>query len=390
MNKLSMRNKILSTFTLTTILFFIFTCVFKSLIFFALLIISSILLFVVIKDITQKKHALLINYPLVARLRWLFEDERSKIQQYFIENDVNGTPYSREKRSDIYQKSKLEINTTPFGTQLDVYAPGYEFATHSMYPTNSKLIEEPRIIIGSDLCGKPYSASVFNISAMSYGALSDAAIRALNGGAKLGNFYHNTGEGGLSPYHLEGGGDLCYQIGTGYFGCGKTVNGERQFDETAFKKTISSSACIKMVELKLSQGAKPGHGGILPASKNTEEIANIRGIEPNVDVVSPPYHSAFHDADSMIDFIYKLRFLSDGLPIGIKLCIGKTEEFIDLVDTMTLRNIYPDFITVDGGEGGTGAAPFIFTNNVGMPLNDALIFVHETLTNRGRLIRFVN
>ena len=372
------RDRVLYFFIILTILSGIILCLHQSVTIVALFLFSLICLGVVLHDINQTKHALLRNYPLVGRLRWVFEHERSKIQQYFIENDINGTPYNREKRSDIYQKAKADINTTPFGTQLDVYAPGYEFAAHSMYPTKTKLVPEPRVIIGSNLCKKPYSASIFNISAMSYGALSDAAIRALNGGAKLGNFYHNTGEGGLSPYHLENGGDLCYQIGTGYFGCGKTIDGERVFDETSFKKTISSSN-VKMVELKLSQGAKPGHGGILPASKNTEEIAAIRGIEPNVDIVSPPYHSAFHDAHSLLNFIYKLRFLSNGLPIGIKLCIGKEKEFEELVSAMYISEIYPDFITVDGGEGGTGAAPLIFTNSVGMPLNDALKFVNKTL-----------
>jgi glutamate synthase domain-containing protein 2 len=334
-------------------------------------------LIVVIHDIFQTKHALLKNYPLIARLRWLFESERSKIQQYFIEHDTNGTPYNREKRSDVYQKAKGEINTTPFGTQLDVYKEGYEFLGHSMYPKDISLIEEPRVTIGGPDCRYPYSASIFNISAMSYGALSDAAVRALNGGAKLGNFYHNTGEGGLSPYHLQGG-DLCFQIGTGYFGAGKTVDGKRMFDETAFLKTLNAST-VKMVEVKMSQGAKPGHGGILPASKNTQEIADIRGVEPHVDVMSPPYHTAFTNPKELLYFINDLRNLSKGLPIGIKLCLGDESEFHSLCFHMKALKIYPDFITIDGGEGGTGAAPIVFTNNVGMPLVDALIFVNQTL-----------
>jgi glutamate synthase domain-containing protein 2 len=246
-----------------------------------------------------------------------------------------------------------------------------------MYPKDISEVIEPRITIGGPDCRKPYSASIFNISAMSYGALSDAAVRALNGGSKLGNFYHNTGEGGLSPHHLEGG-DLCFQIGTGYFGAGKTVDGKRVFDENTFLKTLNAST-IKMVEIKMSQGAKPGHGGILPSSKNTQEIADIRGVQPHIDVMSPPYHSAFSNPKELLYFINDLRTLSRGLPIGIKMCLGNENEFYSLVTTMKELNIHPDFITIDGGEGGTGAAPIVFTNNVGMPLIDALIFVNKTL-----------
>ena len=340
-------------------------------------ILSATCLVIVIKDIRQTKHALLRNYPLIARLRWVFEDERSKIQQYFIEDDVNGTPYNREKRSDVYQKAKGQINTTPFGTQLDVYEKGYEFIKHSMFPKDIKDIDEPRVTIGSSLCKQPYSASILNISAMSYGALSEAAVKALAAGAKLGNFYHNTGEGGLSPFHLQGN-DVCFQIGTGYFGAGKTVDGKRYFDEYAFLKNVSNPS-VKMIELKLSQGAKPGHGGILPASKNTEQIAEIRGVEPHVDVMSPPYHTAFYDSESMIMFIQRLRELSGGKPVGIKMCIGDESEVFLLLTMMSMMKIYPDFITVDGGEGGTGAAPIVFTNNIGMPLVDALTFLDKSL-----------
>jgi glutamate synthase domain-containing protein 2 len=338
---------------------------------------SAMCLVVVIKDVRQTRHALLRNYPLIARLRWIFEDERSKIQQYFIEDDVNGTPYNREKRSDVYQKAKGDINTTPFGTQLDVYEKGYEFIKHSMFPKDIKDVEEPRVTIGSSLCKQPYSASILNISAMSYGALSEAAVRALAAGAGLGNFYHNTGEGGLSPYHLQGN-DVCFQIGTGYFGAGKTVDGKRYFDEYAFLKNVNNPS-VKMIELKLSQGAKPGHGGILPASKNTEEIAEIRGVEPNVDVMSPPYHTAFYDSESMIMFIQTLRELSGGKPVGIKMCVGDESEVFLLLTMMSSMRIFPDFITVDGGEGGTGAAPIVFTNNIGMPLVDALTFLDKSL-----------
>jgi glutamate synthase domain-containing protein 2 len=374
---MSIRNKIITVFVTLALVLLGLSWFFKNIVIGLLAVMSIIGVVMVIHDINQTQHALLRNYPLLARLRWFFEDERSKIQQYFIEHDTNGTPYNREKRSDVYQKAKGEINTTPFGTQLDVYKEGYEFVGHSMYPKNISEVLEPRVTIGGENCRYPYSASIFNISAMSYGALSDAAVRALNGGAKLGGFYHNTGEGGLSPYHLQGG-DVCFQIGTGYFGAGKTVDGKRIFDETTFMKTLNAST-IKMVEIKLSQGAKPGHGGILPASKNTQEIADIRGVEPHVDVMSPPYHSAFSNPKELLYFINDLRNLSKGLPIGIKLCIGDESEFHSLCFHMKALKIYPDFITIDGGEGGTGAAPIVFTNNVGMPLVDALIFVNQTL-----------
>lgn len=370
------RKKLLLFFTTVTFFFGIVTYLYFHWFLFILLIFFTSCLLVIFYDIFQKKHALLRNFPLVGRLRWVFEHERSKIQQYFIENDTNGTPYSREKRSDIYQKAKKENNTTPFGTQLNVYEKGYEFIKHSMFPISLELVEEPLVKIGSDSCLKPYTASIFNISAMSYGALSGVAIQALNGGAKLGNFYHNTGEGGISPHHLQNNGDLCFQIGTGYFGCGSTFDGKRYFNAAEFLKTINGSPSIKMIEIKLSQGAKPGHGGVLPASKNTLEIAEVRGIEPNIDVLSPPFHTSFNDNKSMLFFIERIRKISGGLPIGIKFCLGDTKDFENLVSEMKSSNIFPDFITIDGGEGGTGAAPIIFTNHVGMPLFDAIKFVH--------------
>lgn len=348
-----------------------------------LALISAIGLCVVIKDIRQTRHALLRNYPLIARLRWIFEHERSKIQQYFIEHDTNGTPYNREKRADVYQKAKGEINSTPFGTQLNTYETGYEFLKHSMFPVPVEKVKPLRRLVGSSKCKFPYDASIFNISAMSYGALSEAAVRALNAGASIGKFYQNTGEGGLSPYHKQGG-DIVFQFGTGYFGCGITSNGQRLFSSDKFLETLkSANGAIKMVEIKLSQGAKPGHGGILPASKNTQEIATIRGVEPNTDVMSPPYHTAFNDADSMLDFIEHLRVLTGGLPIGIKLCLGEEVEFENLVFRMVAKNSYPDFITIDGGEGGTGAAPLVFSNHIGMPLYDALKFVNTKLKEHG-------
>lgn len=376
------RNRILSFFIVLSIVLATSSILLSSIILGVLSFLSLYGLFIVVRDITQTKHSLLKNYPLIGRLRWVFEHERSKIQQYFIEDDKNGTPYNREKRSDVYQKSKNDVNTTPFGTQLDLYQKGYEYIKHSMYPKSIDMVNKPTVVFGSKFITKPYTTSIFNISAMSYGSLSDAAVKSLNGGAKLGGFFQNTGEGGISPYHLENGGDLCFQIGTGYFGAGKTINGVRYFDEDAFIKSASLDS-VKMIEIKLSQGAKPGHGGILPAKKNTKEIADIRGVEPGVDVMSPPYHTAFNDPKSMMEFVTKLRQLSGGKPIGIKLCIGDEKEVSDLIDTMKKMDMYPDFITIDGSEGGTGAAPLVFTNNIGTPLIDSLVFVNKKLKSVG-------
>lgn len=380
------KNKILGLFILLTLtsLGFSFLLRDTQILFIPLtaLLISVLCLAVVIKDMIQTKHSLLRNYPLLGRIRWVFEHERSKIQQYFIENDTNGTPYNREARSDVYQKAKKAINTTPFGTQVDVYEKGYEFIKHSLYPKDHKTISEPRIHFGSKFCTQPYNASIFNVSAMSYGALSDAAVMAINGGAKIDNFFQNTGEGGLSKYHLESGGDICFQVGTGYFGAGRTINGKRYFDEDEFKKNALLKS-VRLIEIKLSQGAKPGHGGILPAKKNTPEIAAIRGIEPGVDVMSPPFHTAFSNPTEMLKFVKKLRQLSGGKPIGIKMCVGDEGEVKELIETMRKTNTYPDFITIDGGEGGTGAAPLVFTNSIGTPLVDGLILVDTLLKSNG-------
>lgn len=284
---------------------------------------------VFIHDLIQTKHSILRNYPLLGRLRFLFESERSKIQQYAIEDDINGKPINRERRSDIYQKAKQDINTVPFGTQLNVYAEGYEHINHSQYPIDYKKIKEPRNLIGSKFCKYPYSASIFNISGMSFGALSNAAVTALNKGAKLGNFHHTTGEGGLSPYHLQGG-DLCFQFGTGYFGAGVTKDGIRYFNDEVFRKNASHPN-VKLIEVKMSQGAKPGHGGVLPAKKNTPEIASIRNTESGVDVISQPFHTAFNSAETLVDFIHRLRVLSGYKPVGIKMCVGNKQEFEELI-----------------------------------------------------------
>ena len=327
-------------------------------------------------DMYQAKHAIMRNFPIFGRGRYVMEDLRPKIYQYFIESNTNGTPISRIYRNVVYQRAKQELDTSPFGTELNVYEEGYEWMNHSIAAKSHDDIDHhPTVKIGSPQCKQPYDCSIFNVSAMSFGSLSSAAIRALNGGAKIGGFAHNTGEGGISPYHLEHKGDLIWQVGTGYFGCRDL---EGNFSPDLFKQ----NACrpeVKMVELKLSQGAKPGHGGILPAKKNTPEIAKIRNVEQGTAVLSPPYHTAFNSPKGLVEFVDQMRELSGGKPIGIKLCIGKKSEFVSLCKAMVETGIYIDFIAVDGGEGGTGAAPIEFANYVGTPLREGLAFVHDTL-----------
>jgi glutamate synthase domain-containing protein 2 len=331
-----------------------------------------------IYDIFQTKHTLLRNYPIIGHLRYLLEMIRPEMQQYFIENEIDGRPFSRDQRSVIYQRAKGELDTAPFGTQLQLYQQGAEWIEHTLNKT-VQVDHDPRVIIGNEQCSQPYSSSRYNISAMSYGSLSKNAVLALNKGAKSGNFSHNTGEGGLSPYHLEGGGDIVWQIGTGYFGC---RNHDGTFNDGLFaEKSVLKN--VKMIEIKLSQGAKPGHGGILPAVKVTDEIVAIRHVLKGNDVISPPWHSEFSTPLEMMDFIQKLRRLSGGKPVGIKLCIGKHSEFLSICQAMIQKNIYPDFITVDGAEGGTGAAPREFTNHVGTPLDDGLNFAHNCLLGFG-------
>ncbi len=303
---------------------------------------------------------------------------RPEIQQYFVESDTDGAPIPREIRSVVYQRAKLETDTLPFGTQLNVYAQGYEWIAHSLSPKHVDP-HDLRITVGGPSCKKPYLASIFNISAMSYGAISKNAVLALNGGAKLGGFYQNTGEGGVSPYHLSEGGDLVWQIGTGYFGA---RNNAGEFCPQTFSD-MARHQNIKMIEIKLSQGAKPSHGGLLPAAKITPEIVKIRKVEPGKDIVSPPAHKAFSTPLELLQFVQKLRDLSDGKPVGFKLCIGQQSEFIGICKAMIESQIMPDFITVDGGEGGTGAAPLEFSNHVGVPLEEGLSFVHNILVGFG-------
>ncbi|MEO5585418.1 MAG: FMN-binding glutamate synthase family protein [Flavobacteriales bacterium] len=332
-----------------------------------------------IYNMVQTRHTILRNFPVIGYMRYALEFIAPEIQQYFIERHTDGRPFSRQQRSLVYQRAKNVGDTVPFGTQLDINAANYEGIRHTIYPKEVPA-DPPRIKIGGEYCKKPYMASLLNVSAMSFGALSDRAVLALNTGARKGGFYHNTGEGGLSDHHLKPGGDLVWQIGTGYFGC-RTKEGN--FDPELFRTKVAENHQVRMIELKISQGAKPGHGGVLPAVKNSKEIARIRHIEPHTTVLSPPGHSAFTDADGFLRFISQLRELSGGLPVGFKLCIGRTDEFTELCEKMVSSGIRPDFITVDGAEGGTGASPLEFTDSVGMPIEPALMFVRRTLERFG-------
>jgi glutamate synthase domain-containing protein 2 len=332
------------------------------------------LIIVGVHDLIQTRHAILRNYPIIGHLRFFFEKIRPEMRQYFFEGDTDGRPFPRERRAIVYQRAKLDLDKKPFGTQGDVYAEGHEWLLHSIAPAPiAKHLF--RVSIGGPDCTQPYDASVLNISAMSYGALSANAIRALNLGAKLGNFAHDTGEGSVSPYHREAGGDLIWEIGSGYFGC-RNLDGT--FSDEKFVATASDPQ-IKMIEIKISQGAKPGHGGVLPGAKVTSEIAKIRGVKEGVDCISPAAHSAFSTPLELIKFIGHLRKLSGGKPIGFKLCIGHRTEFFAVVKAMLETGVTPDFIVVDGKEGGTGAAPAEFIDNVGMPLRDGLAFVNAAL-----------
>jgi glutamate synthase domain-containing protein 2 len=331
-----------------------------------------------VADMVQTRQAVRRNFPLIGHGRYLLEQIRPEINQYFVESNSDGRPFSRNDRSVVYQRAKGELDTLPFGTQRDVYAAGYEWINHSLAPVEPRH-ECGRVHVGGPLCTQPYSASIFNVSAMSYGSLSKNAVLALNGGARIGGFAHNTGEGGLSPYHLEPGGDLIWQIGTGYFSC-RTPEGQFSVDAFTERATLPN---VKMIEVKLSQGAKPGHGGILPAAKLTPEIVAIRGVVPGRDVVSPPAHTAFTTPIGLLEFLQVLREASGGKPVGFKLCVGKRHEFLGIVKAMLESGIVPDFITVDGAEGGTGAAPLEFSDSVGTPLNEGLSFVHNALVGVG-------
>ncbi len=331
-----------------------------------------------IYNLFQTHHSILRNYPLIGLMRFFLESIRKEMRQYFIESDTDGTPFSRNKRAIVYQRAKVQLDKRPFGTILDVYQPGFEWLSHSLAPQHPDP-KSFRITIGGPNCAQPYSASVFNISAMSFGALSANAIRALNKGAKDGGFAHDTGEGSISVHHREPGGDLIWEIGSGYFGC---RHDDGSFNPERFKEQAHSPQ-VKMIEIKLSQGAKPGHGGVLPGAKVTREIAEARGVNIGEDCISPAAHPAFSTPLGLIDFTSELRRLSGGKPVGFKLCIGEKSEFLAICKAMIERGVTPDFIVIDGTEGGTGAAPLEFTDHIGMPLRDGLSFVHSTLIGLG-------
>lgn len=348
--------------------------------FWWLVLICLPLLIIAVIDASQSKQTIRRNFPLIGRGRWLMEAIRPFIRQYLLESDIDGAPINRMFRSVAYQRAKGDRDSVPFGTKVDVYRDGYEWISHSMAAKAlHQLDTNLRVIVGGPDCQQPYSASIFNISAMSFGALSSNAIESLNKGAQQANCYHNTGEGSISPYHQKHGGDLVWQIGTSYFGCRDDAG---NFNALMFEDKARQPQ-VKMIELKLSQGAKPGHGGILPADKNTEEIAAIRHVKPHTQVDSPPTHTAFSTPIELMQFVQQLRDLSAGKPVGFKLCVGRQSEFAAICKAMIETGIKPDFITVDGGEGGTGAAPLEYSNSIGMPLRDGLAFVCDMLTGFG-------
>lgn len=328
-------------------------------------------------DSLQVRRGIRRNYPIIGNLRYFFESIRPELQQYFVESDLSGRPIPREKRSVVYQRAKGDLQSVPFGSQIDMDKEGHEWILHSMNPTHVEL-DNLRVTVGGPKCKQPYSASILNVSAMSYGSISSAAVEALNEGAKLGGFYHNTGEGGISSYHKKGA-DIVWQIGTGYFGC-RTHDGK--FSEELFQQQASLPE-VKMVEIKVSQGAKPGKGGLLPSAKVTKEIADIRKVPVGKAVISPAGHSEFNGPDGLVDFIDRLRDLSGGKPVGIKMCLGKKSEFMDFCKAMVEKQSFPDFITVDGAEGGTGAAPLEFIDYMGSTLNDGLAFINDCLVGFG-------
>jgi glutamate synthase domain-containing protein 2 len=345
---------------------------------FSLTVIFGFLVLVGVYDLLQKDKNILRNYPVVGHGRFLLLKIRPELHQYFVEDDVSGKPFSWEQRQLIYDRAAGDDGLDAFGTELDIYGPGYMWFEHSIAAKHLENLDL-RVMVGGKDCLQPYSCSVYNISAMSFGSLSPNAIRAMNRGAKAGGFYHCTGEGGVSVYHLAEGGDLVWQIGTGYFGCRRPDGG---FDPVTFEKNARRES-VKMIEIKISQGAKPGHGGVLPGAKVTQEIADARGVQIGEDCISPPGHSAFSSPKGLCEFIAQLREMSGGKPIGFKLCIGSRTEFMAICKAMLETGILPDFITVDGGEGGTGAAPVEFSDSMGTPLADALPFVVEALKGCG-------
>lgn len=344
-----------------------------------LTLISGLLSLVGVNDLLQTRQAVRRNYPILGNIRYLVEAIRPEIRQYLLEADGDELPFSRAQRSLVYARAKNQGADKPFGTLSDVYRSGFEFIGHSMLPAAHCDPATFRVSVGGPQCTQPYSASVFNISAMSFGSLSANAIRALNQGARLGGFYHDTGEGSISPYHREHGGDLVWELGSGYFGC---RDEQGRFDPQRFAEQAANPQ-VKMIEIKLSQGAKPGHGGILPRHKVTEEISLTRGVPMGQDCISPARHSAFATPTELLQFIARLRELSGGKPVGFKLCLGHPWEFMGIAKAMLATGILPDFIVIDGKEGGTGAAPLEFTDHIGVPLREGLLFVHNTLVGCG-------
>ncbi len=324
-------------------------------------------------DLLQTRSTLRRNYPLLAHFRYGLESIGPEIRQYFVEADTDRAPFSRQQRALVYRRSKNVMDVLPFGTLQDAYATDYEWINHSLAPTHIA-DHDFRITVGPDTA-QPYRASVFNISAMSFGSLSANAIRALNEGARRGGFYHDTGEGSISPYHLEHGGDLVWELGSGYFGC-RDANG--RFDPVRFAEQAARPQ-VKMIEVKLSQGAKPGHGGVLPAAKVSAEIAATRGVPMGADCVSPSSHTEFETPLGLLQFVARLRELSGGKPVGFKLAIGHPWEWFGIAKAMQQSGLLPDFIVVDGSEGGTGAAPVEFMDHIGVPMHEALMLVHNTL-----------
>ncbi len=329
-------------------------------------------------DFLQRSHSLLRNFPVTGHIRWIMESLRPYLRSYIVESDLDGRPYNIDERGLVYARAKGDLDDHPMGTELDVYSSEYKWLTHSIAP-NEAADEHPRVKVGGPQCSMPYDASVLNISAMSFGSLGAKAIEALNLGAKQGGFYHDTGEGGLSKYHRKHGGDLTWEIGSGYFGC---HDGKGHFDEAMFRDTAQRDQ-VRMVEIKLSQGAKPGHGGVLPGAKVTAEIAEARGVEQGQDCVSPAAHSAFSTPIEMLEWAARLRDLSGGKPVGIKLCVGQPHEVMAVMKAMLETGILLDYIVVDGAEGGTGAAPVELSNRVGYPLREGLIIVRNALVGSG-------
>ena len=327
-----------------------------------------------VRDLRQTQRSVLRNYPVLGHMRYWLEFIRPEIRQYFIESDNEAAPFSRQQRSLVYQRAKGDPDKRPFGTQVDVHAEGHEWINHSLAPTTLDS-HDFRVLIGGPNCLQPYSASVFNISAMSFGALSANAILALNGGARKGGFMHDTGEGSISAYHRSHGGDLVWEIGSGYFGC---RDAQGRFSEEKFVANATSPQ-VRLIEIKLSQGAKPGHGGVLPGPKVTPEIAEARGVAVGEDCVSPAAHTEFGTPVELLLFLSRLRRLSGGKPVGFKLCIGHPWEWFAICKAMLETGLTPDFIVVDGAEGGTGAAPLEFSDHVGAPLQEGLLLVHNTL-----------